>query len=177
MEKKILAISGSIRNNSTNSYLINAIINLYKDQLDFIIYKGLTDLPHFNPDIDQEPFPETVIDFRKRIKEADGVLICTPEYAMGVPGTLKNAIDWTVSSADFSKKPVALITASSMGEKAHESLLGTLRIIEAKIEEGSELLIPFAKTKINSDNKITDQETSEKIKKLMDSFIGVIGKN
>ncbi|MGZ4056827.1 MAG: NADPH-dependent FMN reductase, partial [Bacteroidia bacterium] len=97
-----------------------------------------------------------------------------PEYAMGVPGTLKNAIDWTVSSADFSNKPAALITASSMGEKAHESLLGTLRIIEAKIEEGSELLIPFAKTKINSDNKITDEETSEKIKKLINSFIEVI---
>ncbi|MGZ4079606.1 MAG: NADPH-dependent FMN reductase, partial [Bacteroidia bacterium] len=71
MKKKILAISGSTRTNSTNSHLINAIIDLYKEHLDFIIYRGLTDLPHFNPDLDQKPFPETVVEFRKKLKEAD----------------------------------------------------------------------------------------------------------
>lgn len=176
MKKKVLAISGSTRINSTNQNLINAIIDLYKGQLDFDQYKGLSELPHFNPDNDTENPPYTVAEFRKKIKEADGILICTPEYGLGVPGTLKNAIDWTVSSADFSKKPTALITASSMGEKAHESLLGTLRIIEANISDDIQLLISYAKTKIGADNRISDLKTAEEINKLMNSFIGMLSK-
>ena len=82
---------------------------------------------------------------------------------MGVPGTLKNAIDWTVSSMEFSNKPTALFTASSMGEKGHASLLETLKIIEANIPEESQLLISHIKTKIN-EGKIVDEITLEKVK-------------
>lgn len=89
----------------------------------------------------------------------------------GVPGTLKNALDWTVSSCEFSHKPVALITASTSGEKAHASLLGTLNVIEAKIGKQSQLLIQFAKTKVNDKNAITDNTTLTSIKELIDSFI------
>src|SRR4030095_11309838 len=104
---------------STNLNLIKAIIDLSADQLDIKIFEGLSDIPHFNPDRDTDDPPKKVADFRRQLKEADGILICTPEYAMGVPGTLKNAIDWTVSSCEFSHKPVALITASSAGPKGH----------------------------------------------------------
>jgi NAD(P)H-dependent FMN reductase len=88
---------------------------------------------------------------------------------MGVPGTLKNAIDWTVSSMEFSKKPVALITASSMGQKAHESLLETLRIIESSITENTQLLISHVRTKL-SEGKISDEDTLKKILLLISSF-------
>ncbi len=88
-------------------------------------------MPHFNPDLDTEEPPGTVKDLRRRLKESDGVLICTPEYVFGVPGALKNAIDWAVSSGEFSDKPTALITASLGGEKAHESLFLTLQTVEA----------------------------------------------
>ena len=108
--------------------------------------------------------------FRKKVKLADGILICSPEYAMGVPGALKNALDWTVSTSDFSGKPVALITASLSGQKAHESLLGTLRVIEAKIEDDSQVVISFAKTKINQESRITDEPTLEAVKRLIRSF-------
>ncbi|MCW3085571.1 MAG: NADPH-dependent reductase [Bacteroidetes bacterium] len=173
--KKILAISGSTRINSINSAYIKALSELYADRLEIFVYKDLSGLPHFNPDHDIEPAPEAVADLRKQLRAADGVLICTPEYAMGVPGTLKNAIDWTVSSCEFSHKPVMLITAASMGEKAHESLLGTLKIIEANVAE-TNLLIPYAKTKISTDTKITDAETLGKIKEIMRIFIETIGK-
>src|SRR5665647_1477007 len=126
---KIVAISGSTRKASSNLNLIKAIARLTSDAFTINIFEGISDLPHFNPDLDNENVPPQVSGFRRLLREADGILICTPEYAIGVPGTLKNAIDWTVSSMDFSKKPVALITASLSGEKAHKSLLGTLLII------------------------------------------------
>lgn len=153
---KILAISGSTRQSSSNLNLIKAIADLASETFSVNIFGGLSGLPHFNPDRDNENVPVQVTEFRRQLREAEGILICTPEYAIGVPGTLKNAIDWTVSSMEFSKKPVALITASLSGEKAHSSLLGTLLIIEAKMTAETQLLIPFMKTKINDNCKITD---------------------
>lgn len=171
---KILAISGSTRKASSNLNLIKAIADLASEIFSIHIFEGLSDLPHFNPDLDNETVPEKVTDFRRQLREAEGILICTPEYAIGVPGTLKNAIDWTVSSMEFSKKPVALITASLAGEKAHNSLLGTLLIIEAKMTADTQLLISFAKTKINENCKITDEETLNSVTRLIRSLTEII---
>jgi chromate reductase, NAD(P)H dehydrogenase (quinone) len=173
---KILAISGSTRKASSNLNLINAIAALASKTFTVKIFEGLSGLPHFNQDLDNENVPVEVADFRRQIREADGILICTPEYAIGVPGTLKNAIDWTVSSMEFSKKPVALITASLSGEKAHNSLLGTLLIIEAKMTADTQLLISFVKTKVNDDFKITDKETLNSVIKLIQSLTEIITK-
>lgn len=167
---KIFALCGSTRKNSTNLNLIKAIADLTKKKFDFTIYDGLTEIPHFNPDLDTDNAPPPVIDFRKRLKEADGILICTPEYAMGVPGTLKNAIDWTVSSMEFSKKPTVLITASSLGEKGHASLLETLKVIEADITVETQLLISFVKTKVSHSCEIKDQKTLDEVLVLIDAF-------
>jgi NAD(P)H-dependent FMN reductase len=170
-KKKILAISGSTRKSSSNLNLIKVIVSLFQESAEFSIYTDIDQIPHFNPDLDNETPPQAVVDFRNQLSQADGILICTPEYAMGVPGTLKNAIDWTVSSCEFSHKPVALITASSVGEKGHQSLLDTLLIIESNIPESSRLLIQFIKTKISADGVITDQNTLRKIKDLVDSLL------
>jgi len=171
---KIFAISGSTRKASSNLNLINAIADLTSEIFSISIFEGLAELPHFNPDIDNENVPQQVIDFRQQLRDADGILICSPEYAIGVPGTLKNAIDWTVSSMEFSQKPVALITASLSGEKAHQSLLGTLLIIEAKMTTDTQLLISFIKTKLSADGKITDNDTLNSINKLIQSFTEII---
>jgi NAD(P)H-dependent FMN reductase len=173
---KILAISGSTRKASSNLNLINAIAALASKTFTVKIFERLSGVPHFNQDLDNENVPVEVADFRRQIREADGILICTPEYAIGVPGTLKNAIDWTVSSMEFSKKPVALITASLSGEKAHNSLLGTLLIIEAKMTADTQLLISFVKTKVNDDFKITDKETLNSVIKLIQSLTEIITK-
>jgi len=167
--RKILALCGSTRTNSSNRELINVIIELYKAKADIQVFEGLDQIPHFNPDRDDEHPPKQVSFFRRQVKEADGILICTPEYAMGVPGTLKNAIDWTVSSMQFSHKPVALITASSQGYKAHASLLETLKVIECDIPDTSQLVISFVKTKVR-DNKIIDSKTMTQVQQVMDSL-------
>lgn len=172
----ILAISGSTRKSSSNINLIKAIALLTAENFSVSIFDGLTELPHFNPDLDygQVPEDEKVADFRKQLRDADAILICTPEYAVGVPGTLKNAIDWTVSTMEFSKKPVALITASTAGSRGHQSLLGTLLIIESKISTDTQLLISGIQTKLNSDFHITDEETLKKVNQLISSLTSIV---
>lgn len=160
---KILAICGSTNPASINKSLIHAIADLTVDYFDLRIFEGIAQIPHFNPDLDNETPPVAVVDFRRRLQEAEGILICTPEYAMGVPGTLKNAIDWIVSSCGFCYKPVALITASTHGLKGHQSLLETLRIIESDITEETQLVISFVKAKVSKNSQITDPETREKV--------------
>ncbi len=164
----ILAISGSLRPNSSNNAVITTAATLVAGEIDFIIYGGIGSLPHF--DGSEPPTPE-VTGFRKLVADADGVLICTPEYAFGVPGSLKNALDWTVATGEFANKPVALITAATGGDKAHSSLLLTLTALSARVVEKGTLLIPFVRSKMNTNNEVTDAGTIEAIKNIMDTFI------
>jgi NAD(P)H-dependent FMN reductase len=168
--KNILAISGSLRAKSTNLAILEIVAKMFSDKINLTVYNGLADLPHFNPDLDTDEQIETVEDLRRQIKQANGVLICAPEYVFSVPAALKNALEWTVSSADFHNKPTALITASSLGEKAHESLLLILKTIDAKMEENSALLISHAQTKIKN-GEIVDAETIERLNLLIKSFL------
>ena len=169
-KKKIVAISGSTRKNSTNHLLLQAIARLTTADFGMLFWEGLPDIPPFNPDEDNDTPPPSVQAFRQLLKEADGIIICTPEYAHGVPGSLKNAIDWTVSTADFSGKPTVLITASTDGKYGHPALLETLRVIEAKNVEQLQLLIPFARTKVSAAREITDEPTLKEIQQLMAAF-------
>jgi NAD(P)H-dependent FMN reductase len=86
---------------------------------------------------------------------------------MGLPGSLKNLLDWTVSSASFSGKPVLALVASTQGEKAYQSILDILTVIEARV---SAQLIPFAKAKITGEAVITDNETLAALKSTIHSF-------
>ncbi|HEY0176772.1 MAG TPA: NAD(P)H-dependent oxidoreductase [Pedobacter sp.] len=170
---KILAISGSTRKSSSNLNLIHAIADLAAESFEVSIFEGLSELPHFNPD-DIDHVSAAVTAFKEQLNAADGILICTPEYAIGVPGTLKNAIDWTVSSMEFSKKPVALITAATSGAISHQSLLGTLLILESRITGDTQLIISAVKSKISANNEITDRVTLNQVEKLIRSLTGII---
>jgi chromate reductase len=172
--KNILAISGSLRARSTNLTIIENISEMFSGKINVTIYDGLARLPHFNPDLEQAAPIAEVADFRRLIRAADGVLICTPEYVFSIPGALKNALEWTVGTSDFAGKPVALITASSLGEKTHESLFLVLKTIEAKISERTALLISGARTKINSTGKLSDAPTIEALNLVIESFLTLI---
>jgi len=169
---KILVISGSLRQDSSNSRVINQIASLVPENIEFNIYKGLGKLPHF----DGEEGYVIIDKWRKQIQESDGILICTPEYAFGVPGTLKNALDWTVSSGDFYDKPVALITASSVGDKGHASLLQTLTAVTAKMNDDTKLLIPFIRSKFNEKGEL-DPSTLGAIENVFKNLIDLIEVN
>ena len=170
MKKKILAICGSTRANSANLQLIRFVEQISADHLQFEIYNDLDKLPHFNPDLDKDVAPAIVEEFRNKIKNADGVLICTPEYVFSLPGSLKNAIEWCVSTTLFSEKPVALITASAHGAKAHESLQLIMRTIYAQLREDTQLLIQGAKGKLNANGEVADDTTARQLKNLISTF-------
>ncbi|GAC1420666.1 MAG: NADPH-dependent FMN reductase [Flavisolibacter sp.] len=172
--KKILALCGSTRKKSSNLQILQFIQQSFAAQLNIEIYTQLEFLPHFNPDRDGQDPPSAVVSFRKKINEADGVIICTPEYVFSLPGTLKNAIDWMVSTTLFSELPVALITASGLGQKAHESLIMIMKTIYAQTNPELQLLIQGARAKINTDGIICDPDTSQAIQKLMEEFIKVL---
>jgi NAD(P)H-dependent FMN reductase len=169
--KKILAISGSTKAISTNALYITAISRLLNSEFEVINFSSIASIPHFNPDLDQENPPQAVEALRSTIKKADGIIISTPEYAMGLPGSLKNLLDWTVSSASFSGKPVLALVASTQGEKAYQSIIDILTVLEVKI---SSQLIPFAKAKINPDAEITDHETLAKLKSTINAFVATV---
>ncbi len=173
-KKNILAISGSLRARSTNLSIIENIAEMFTDRINLTIYDGLARLPHFNPDLEQTAPIAEVEDFRRRIRESDGVLVCTPEYVFSIPGVLKNALEWTVGTSDFAGKPTALITASSLGEKTHESLFLVLKTIEANMSEDTALLISGARTKLNSTGKLSNAPTIEAINLLIESFLQII---
>lgn len=141
------------------------------DQLEVVIFDGVAGLPHFDPAVSDDAAPAAVAAFREALREADGVIICTPEYAHGVPGALKNAIDWTVSSCDFSGKPTVLITASTDGRYGHQALLETLRVIEAKDVEQLQLLIPFVRAKMNNVTGAIEEGTLAQVSRLMEAFV------
>ncbi len=169
-EIKVLAISGSLRQKSSNTALMKATIGLAPEHMIFTVYDGLGDLPHFNPDLDIDEGPASVRELREQLKQVDGVLICTPEYGNGVPGALKNALDWLVSSGEFVNKPTAVISASPSpmgGSLAHASLLLTLQMINAEIVENGKVIIPHITLKLDREGVITNAETRQELQALL----------
>jgi len=154
--KNIFAISGSLRSGSSNHNILRFLGGLMPADVDYTIYEDLAQIPPFDPGLDNEHPPQAVVDFRHKINNADVVIICTPEYAFGVPGQLKNALDWIVSSSTLIDKQVVLITASSVGDSAHASLLRTLEALSANVI--ADLLVPFIRAKIDSDGHIIDED-------------------
>jgi NAD(P)H-dependent FMN reductase len=173
-KKKILAIPGSTKANSTNELMLRAIAKHYGESLNFEIYTEIAELPHFNSDLDNENPPATVKKFRELIEKADGVIISTPEYVFSLPGAMKNALEWTVSTTIFSDKPTAFIIAAASGEKAFESLDLILKTIGAKVGEHSKLIIKAAKGKFNPDGELIDKSTLRDIEVVIRSLVNSV---
>jgi chromate reductase len=129
---RILAISGSLRAASSNTALLRSVANAMRAHAEMSLFAGLGTLPAFNPDCD-ESAPASVASFRAMVAAADCVALSTPEYAHGIPGVLKNALDWLVGSGELYRKPVALLHVSDRGEYAQASLREVLTIMGAKL--------------------------------------------
>ncbi|NHA03102.1 NAD(P)H-dependent oxidoreductase [Mucilaginibacter sp. HC2] len=168
---QLLAISGSLRIGSSNHHILKYLATQVPDSINYTIYDELALIPPFDPGLDNDTPPDAVTRLRGLLNTVDGVIICTPEYAFGVPGQLKNMLDWLVSSSSLVEKPIALITASLGGEHAHASLLLTLGALNSYVIESATLLIPFIRSKINADGHIIHQETEESLKLLLHNFL------
>lgn len=171
---RILGISGSLRADSTNTIILKALGNLLPAGTQFEIFQGLDKIPHFSPGLDD---PETVTRFKQFLHNADGVVICTPEYAFGVPGTLKNALDWTVATGELNDKPIAAIAASPLnsgGANALSSLMLTLTALGTKYNEESSLSIPNVKQKITV-GKVLGSRLLVALQKQCDNLLDLVG--
>ena len=169
-KNKIFAITGSTRKNSSNFKILKFISENINTQFEVEIFEDLEAIPHFNPDLDHGFPPEKVISFRNKIVQADGILICTPEYVFSLPGSLKNALEWCVSTTIFSNKKAGLITASASGKMAHEQLLLIMKTLEANFEESNQLLIQGVRGKIDETGKIVNLQTLESLQLFINNF-------
>ena len=174
---KILGISGSLKTTSVNTAILRALGTMCASDCSFSIWDGPGALPHFSPDIDFDHSPEAVIAYRSLLKDADAVVICTPEYAFGMPGVLKNALDWAVSSGEYDQKPVATISASPLtsgGEKALAWLKQTLTALGAHQVEGASLSIPAVKGKLDAGGELVDEMTLNAIRDVLDALVKAV---
>jgi chromate reductase len=166
----LLAISGSLRAASANTTVLRVAIQLAPKGVRISLYEGLGDLPHYNPDLDREDPPPTVADFRARLWAADAVIICSPEYAHGVPGVLKNALDWIVSSGEFMGKPVALINARPASTFAQASLHETLTVMMAEIDPEASVTLPVTTNRLDEATLLATPALSQALTRAIEAL-------
>jgi chromate reductase len=167
---RVLLVSGSLREGSTNTALLKTAGVVAPSGVATVLYRGIATLPHFNPDDDREgqPVDRAVAELREQVAAADALLICTPEYAGALPGAMKNLLEWTVGDASTYHKPVAWINASGPaaptgGADAHDSLRKVLGYVDADIAEEACVRIPVARDAVGEDETIADPDIRERI--------------
>ena len=164
----ILALSGSLRAGSANVRLLEAVKLLAPAGASVTIRGPLDDLPHFNPDIEEAGLPPVAAALRAAVGSCDALLISSPEYAHGVPGVMKNALDWLVGGMEMTDKPVALLNATPPGEYAQASLMETLRVMGGHFVEAASIEVPLRGSKITADEIAADPVTAKKIRHMLD---------
>jgi chromate reductase, NAD(P)H dehydrogenase (quinone) len=167
---RILAIAGSLRAASSNTALLRAAARLAPAGVEVALYGGLGDLPHFNPDL-EESEPPAVTDLRARVDEADGLLISSPEYAHGVPGVLKNALDWLVGGVEFIDKPVALLNASPRAIHAQASLRETIATMSGRLVDQASIALPLLGKGLDEDAMVADPQISKALREALAAFV------
>jgi chromate reductase len=170
----ILGISGSLRRGSYNSGLLRAAQALAPEGL-VIDIGDIAAIPLYNGDVEQEGFPESVQDFRERIRAADALLIVTPEYNYSVPGVLKNAVDWASRPPDqpFVGKPIAIMGASPGGfgtTRAQHHLRQVFVGVGGHVLAKPEVMVPGAMNKFDDKGNLNDEDTKKFVASLLASF-------
>jgi NAD(P)H-dependent FMN reductase len=163
---RILLVSGSTRGGSTNTALLRTAQAAAPAGIEAVLYAGMTDLPHFNPDADADPLPAAVAGLRAEIAAAAAVLFCTPEYAGALPGTFKNLLDWTVGGFEMYQKPVAWVNASGSPTRAahaHASLETVLGYIHARIVPEACAHVPVRRDLVGADGMVADADVRRRI--------------
>jgi chromate reductase, NAD(P)H dehydrogenase (quinone) len=172
---RILAISGSLRRLSSNTALVQAATALAPDGVEVCACTLLAELPHFNPDLEGDQLPAAVARFRSELEACAAVLISSPEYAHGVPGALKNALDWIVGSGELVGKPVALINASPRSTHAQASLAETLRVMSADLVDAASIAVPLAGLRLDAAGIAADADLSSAIRSALSALAQAAG--
>lgn len=165
---KLLALSGSLRAASYNTASIAAIQAIVPRHVELAV-GDISHLPLFNPDRENEKIP-ALDDLKIAVNKSDGLIIASPEYAHGISGPLKNALDWLVSDVGFPHKPVMLINTSPRAFHAQEALKEVLTTMSANIVDRSCVTIPLLGRDIDHSDIVADRELSTALKAGLDIF-------
>ena len=171
---KIAAISGSLRAGSSNTAALRAAARLAPAGVEVLPFAGIADLPFFNPDLDGDDVPAPVDAMRKLVGNVDGLLISSPEYARGVAGVLKNALDWLVGSHEFPNKPVALINTSPRATHALAALTLTLETMSARLAADACVTLPLLGGAWDEHRIAADPAVAEPLRLAMERFAAFI---
>src|ERR1700677_776647 len=170
---RILAISGSLRRASINTAAMEALARLAAEGVKVLLYRGLANLPPFNPDhdIDDKPKPEPVETLRTLVDGSDALVIAAPEYAHGLPGALKNALDWLVASETFAGKPSALLNTSPRAFHAQAYLREILSTMAARLIPEAFVSISLTGKAVTADDNVGDAVCSRRLTESLEALI------
>jgi chromate reductase len=173
-ELKILGFAGSLRAGSYNKALLRAAIELLPKGVSLEIFE-IEGIPPFNQDIEKD-MPTKIREFKSKIREADAILIATPEYNYSVPGVLKNAIDWAsrpYGDNAFEGKPAAIMSASVGmlgGARAQYHLRQIFVFLNMYPINGPEVILSFSQDKFDANGKLTDENTKKFLRRLLQNL-------
>ena len=165
----ILAISGSLRQRSLNSAALRAAAEAAaRSGIPIAIDESVRTLPHFDPDLESRP-PDAVRRFREACEGADAVLLAVPEYAFGIPGVFKNALDWTVGSGSLYRKPVALLSVAPRGRggNVRQALERVMTAVDCDLSYHS---VPVAPACLDEDGEIGDQQITRRLLRVVETL-------
>ena len=172
---RILGFVGSLRKGSFNKALMRAALELLPDDAVLEVF-DLEGIPPFNQDLESQP-PQIVKDFKAKIRNADALLIATPEYNYSVPGVLKNAIDWASrphGDNAFEGKPVAVMSASIGrlgGARAQYHLRQSFVYLNMYPVNRPEVMMPLAQEHVDKAGNLTDETTRQLIRQLLYALV------
>jgi chromate reductase, NAD(P)H dehydrogenase (quinone) len=169
----LLGLSGSLRAASSNTELLRAAAALAPGGVTISLTGLIDSLPHFSPDLEPS-LPIVARAFRAEVTDADGLLISCPEYAHGVPGSFKNALDWLVGGPEFLNKPVAFLNVSARGTWAAASLRETVTVMTGRISDEGSLTLPLMSGPIDGDRIMADPDLRGQIREALARFAAFI---
>ncbi|MBV1916005.1 MAG: NAD(P)H-dependent oxidoreductase [Pseudomonadales bacterium] len=172
---KLLALSGSLRRASYNTYAIKALKMLAPSHVNITIGK-IEELPLFNLDREYDDIP-ALAELKSELKQSSGLIIASPEYAHGIGGPMKNALDWLVSGDEFPYKPIMLINTSPRASHAQQALIEVLTTMSGNVIEASRVSIPLLSSDLDVDGIVEDPEIANALLIGLDTFCSVIVKN
>lgn len=182
MAIRVAGICGSLRGASLNMGLLKAAVELAPSGMEIAIYNRLGDIPPYNDDVFVNGDPEPVADMKRFIGERDALLIVAPEFNYGVPGVLKNAIDWASRPSGkcvLNRKPAALMGCSpGLGGtiRCQHGLRQSFVFTETHVMSQPEIKIPAAAPLFDANSRLTDENTRQHVKKFLDAFAVWIGR-
>jgi NAD(P)H-dependent FMN reductase len=172
----LLTVAGSLRRGSSNAALLAAAAQIAPGNLTVTAYRALGSIPAFNPDREEAALrlPTAVTRWRAALAAADMLLISTPEYAHGIPGAFKNALDWVVGSGELVGKPVGVINPSATSRFAFPQLIEVLTVMSANVVPAATVVLDLPRRGADAAQLAADPVVAARLREVLDALIATL---